>query len=253
MQDICLVVPCYNEEKRLPSDRLLAFLATRERVHLCLVNDGSSDGTAGVLEGVRALNPARVTVLNLTVNSGKAEAVRQGILHACAMRRFALIGYWDADLSTPLGQLDAILEAFDEFPACRFAMGSRVKRLGSNIDRLVIRHVLGRLFATCASAILQLPVYDSQCGSKVFRAELVDLLFGDRFKTRWSFDVELLARLRNALGREGALRAAVEVPLTVWIDVAGSKLGLVDMVRVPLELLKIHTSYNLRSARENRP
>jgi len=247
MHDVCLVVPCYNEEKRLRTGDLLAFLASRERVHLCLVNDGSADGTARVLEALRARSPERVTVLNLAANAGKAEAVRQGVLHAAAAGRFAFLGYWDADLSTPLSELDTILTAFDAHPSCRLAMGSRVKRLGSNIDRLVVRHVLGRMFATVASQILQLPVYDSQCGSKVFRADVVELLFREPFITRWAFDLELLARLRNALGRDAALEAAIEVPLTAWIDVAGSKLELADMVRVPVELLKVHAHYNKRS------
>jgi glycosyltransferase involved in cell wall biosynthesis len=223
---------------------VLSFLESRGRANLCFVNDGSSDGTLKVLEALGMSDPGRIVVLNLGRNSGKAEAVRRGVIHVRALRRFAFIGYWDADLSTPLSELDGLLAAFDARPGCRLAMGSRVKRLGSEIERNAARHYLGRIFSTFASQVLRLPVYDSQCGAKVFRAELAEVLFGERFITRWLFDVEMLARLRNHLGRDAFLEAAVEVPLNAWREMGGSKLRIADGVRVPFELLKIRSHYN---------
>ncbi len=242
--DVCLVVPCYNEADRLPRERLLTFLAAQPRVCACLVNDGSTDRTADVLRAVRDQNPNQVLVLELGTNRGKAEAVRRGVQHVRAAGRFDYIGYWDADLSTPLEELDGFLHAFDERPACRFVLGSRVKRLGANIDRLLVRHLLGRIFATVASNVLDLPVYDSQCGAKLFRADVADVMFGDPFVTSWLFDVELLARLRNAVGREAVLASVVEVPLGTWVDVKGSKLRAGHMVQVPAQFWRIHARYN---------
>src|SRR5712692_6647932 len=123
-------------------------------------------------------------------------------------------------------------------------MGSRVKRLGSDIERNAARHYLGRIFSTFASQVLRLPVYDSQCGAKVFRSELTGVLFGDRFITRWLFDVEMLARLRNHLGRDVLLEAAIEVPLTAWREMGGAKLRMTDLIRVPFDLLKILSHYD---------
>jgi glycosyltransferase involved in cell wall biosynthesis len=244
MREVCLVIPCYNEAERLRGDLVLDFLEARDLASLCFVNDGSSDGTLKVLETLRMRGPERIMVLNLARNSGKAEAVRQGVAHAVALRRFAFIGYWDADLSTPLSELDGLLAAFDINPGCLLAMGSRIKRLGSDIERNAARHYLGRIFSTFASQVLRLPVYDSQCGAKVFRSELTGVLFGDRFITRWLFDVEMLARLRNHLGREALLEAAIEVPLTAWREMGGSKLRMTHIVRVPFELLKILSHYD---------
>src|SRR5438132_292008 len=82
--------------------------------------------------------------------------------------RWPIIGYWDADLSTPLDQVDRLLAALRDDPQCRLAMGSRVKRLGADIMRRPSRHILGRIFATFASGILGFGVYDSQCGAKLF-------------------------------------------------------------------------------------
>jgi hypothetical protein len=121
-------------------------------------------------------------------------------------------------------------------------LGSRWRRLGSDITRSAVRHGLGRVFATAASLIVGLPVYDSQCGAKVFRAGVVDALFGETFSTRWLFDVELLARLRNHSG-DAITDAAIEVPLGRWRDVGGSRLHFTQMASTPAGLIRIHQRY----------
>ena len=244
MTDVCIVMPCFNEERRLKGDEILEFLREHPNVAICFVDDGSSDGTRGTLNALRERAPSSVHVLGLSVNGGKADAVRKGVLHAAAMRRFRLIGYWDADLSTPLRELSAMVLPFDADPRQVLAMGSRVRRLGANIRRSALRRYIGRVFSTLASVMLRLPVYDSQCGAKVVRADLVEVLFEEPFLTRWLFDVEIMARLRNHLGPELALCAMTEVPLTNWAEVGGSKLRLVHMMRAPIELLRIAVHYN---------
>jgi glycosyltransferase involved in cell wall biosynthesis len=243
MQEVCVVVPCYNEERRLRGADLLAFLDSHSSASLCLVDDGSRDRTLAVLQRLRDLRSDRILVHALTVNGGKAEAVRAGVRYVAAAGSWPIIGYWDADLSTPLSEVDRLLTVLIDTPGCQLAMGSRVKRLGSHIERRVARHVLGRLFAALASGILGLPVYDSQCGAKLFRREWVDTLFGEPFLTRWLFDLEMLARLRNQVGI-GTMDAACEVPLGQWREVSGSKLRLSEMIGVPFELLKIRARYN---------
>jgi dolichyl-phosphate beta-glucosyltransferase len=239
MREVCLIVPCYNEELRLRRDTFLGFLRSRPHVSLCFVDDGSSDGTLKMLEAMSAEGGSRLLVRHLETNSGKAEAVRQGVLYTASLGRFAFIGYWDADLSTPLAQLDLLVAALESEPARALALGSRVKRLGSQIDRNAVRHYLGRVFSTMASQLFDLPVYDSQCGAKLFRADVKETLFGEPFVTKWLFDVELLVRLKRHLGPKPFLEASVEVPLTAWKEVGGSKLSLLHMVRVPLDLLRI--------------
>lgn len=247
MREVSVVVPCFNEEKRLRGQHILDFVAAHGHASVCFVDDGSADGTLKVLEDLRSKNPRQILVRGLNRNSGKAEAVRQGVLHVSASRPTAFVGYWDADLSTPLDELEHLLAAFDISPAYVLAMGSRVKRLGSEIDRNATRHYLGRVFSTLSSQLLDLPVYDSQCGAKVFRSDHAAVLFGEPFITTWLFDVELLARLRNHLGGEAFLKAVIEVPLNRWSEVGGSKLRLTHMIKVPYELLQIRSHYNRRT------
>jgi dolichyl-phosphate beta-glucosyltransferase len=244
MPEVCLVVPCFNEEHRLRSTDFLAFLSTHPAASLYLVDDGSRDGTWTTLERLRDSRPDQILIHRLDVNRGKAEAVRAGVLHVAATGRWPIAGYWDADLSTPLDEVDQLLAALAENPRCHLAMGSRVKRLGSHIARKASRHVLGRIFASMASAILGFEVYDSQCGAKLFRRESVPTFFDKPFLTRWLFDLEMLARLRNAVGKSAVQEMTREVPLHRWEEVGGSKLRLREMIGVPLELLRIRAHYN---------
>jgi hypothetical protein len=165
------------------------------------------------------------------------------VLYALSLRRFTLIGYWDADLSTPLNEVDSLSAPLTEGDRYQLVLGSRVKRLGSNIDRDAKRHYLGRVFSTLASQLLDLPVYDSQCGAKMFRAEAAETLFGESFSTVWSFDLELLVRLRRRLGTNRFLESTIEVPLRNWREIGGSKLTLTHMLRMPLELFRIRRRY----------
>ena len=94
MSRLALVIPCYDEEHRLPVDELRRFSAPGLELELVMVNDGSNDGTLQLLERLREEDPARFTVVNLAQNSGKAEAVRQGIL-AALERKPDYTGFWD--------------------------------------------------------------------------------------------------------------------------------------------------------------
>lgn len=248
MNDVCLVIPCFNEQNRLPQRQILESVQTRAGLSICFVDDGSTDGTPGVLSALKSNAPANIEVITLGRNCGKAEAVRQGMLHVARSNRFAFVGYWDADLSTPLEDLDGLLSILVSNPSCLLAMGSRVKRLGSLIDRHLWRHITGRIFATFASLISGLPVYDSQCGAKLFRQQAVAMAFREPFATQWLFDVEILVRLRNCLGMNAVLLMVAEMPLKTWVDVNGSKLRVKHLLGVPFDLLKIHIRYNAKAA-----
>src|SRR5437764_14833346 len=110
MSRLLLVVPCYNEEKRLDVEAFRNFDA-----NFLFVNDGSRDGTLRLLQSMRDSDPQRFDVLDLERNGGKAEAVRRGIL-AALDRKPDITGFWDADLATPLAQLPGFLQIFDTRP-----------------------------------------------------------------------------------------------------------------------------------------
>jgi glycosyltransferase involved in cell wall biosynthesis len=244
---VCIVViPCYNEEKRLRPELFEAFIHETSSIHFLFVNDGSTDRTLAILEGLRDRMPVTVEVLNQARNQGKAEAVRAGMKWAIEQRGASYTGFWDADLATPLSEIPRLLALLRDNPTIEIILGSRVRLLGRFIDRRPARHYSGRIFATLASIILRLPVYDTQCGAKLFRVTptLQDLL-GAPFLSRWIFDVELLARFLKALRTESrtAPPRIHEEPLVMWQEIGGSKLTFVDTLKALNELLVIRQKY----------
>ena len=240
---IAIVVPCYNESARLPVSAFEEFL-TESSVTFVFVDDGSSDQTLAVLKRLRSGREDRVTVLRHASNRGKGEAVRCGVRHALE-EQAEYVGFWDADLATPLAAIWDLFAVLEHQPMIDMVFGSRVKLLGRRIDRRPVRHYAGRLFATVVSLILRIPVYDTQCGAKLFRSQCyIRRLFNDPFISRWVFDVELIARYIYQVGSPKTAAAAIyEYPLDAWTDVKGSRLKLTDFGVALLDILHIYWKY----------
>ncbi|HET6418342.1 MAG TPA: hypothetical protein VFG22_18740, partial [Polyangiales bacterium] len=120
-----------------------------------------------------------------------------------------------------------------------------VQRAGAAIERNATRHYTGMAFATLASRALDISLYDTQCGAKLFARDLVPGLFSEPFLTRWLFDLELLMRLRRLLGREEFDRIVYEHPLSVWVEKGDSRIRLRDALAVPYDLARIRRAYRL--------
>ena len=256
MARVTLIVPCYNEARRLPVEEFAAFRLPKDELRILFVDDGSTDATRQVLEELSARDPERLTVLALDRNGGKSEAVRQGVLHALEGEP-DWVGYWDADLATPLDEVERMGAVLREEPDKHVVFGARVRLLGRHIDRKLYRHLYGRAFVTAVSSMLALPIYDTQCGAKLLRAGPdVRAAFERPFSSRWIFDVEVLARLleRYEARSEELAEHLVEVPLRRWTDVAGSKVTSLDAARAAAELARIGVAHRtmLRARRRRR-
>lgn len=234
---LAIIIPAWNEATRLQDRAFLDFVASQSLVDLRFVDDGSTDATPARLEAIRALAPDRIAVQRLTLNVGKGEAVRRGLV-AALDAGYPLVGYLDADLSAPLDTALLLRDTLLADPSLALALGSRIKLLGWRVRRSERRHYLGRIFATFASLALGLAVYDTQCGAKALRAgPATAAALAAPFISRWLFDVELVARLRDA---HGPMR---EVPLPVWDDPGGSSVSALDFLRAPFELWRIWRRY----------
>ena len=238
-----IVVPCYNEELRLRADQFLRFLR-ESQVRFIFVDDGSRDKTLDLLESLRAGQQDRVFVLRSPANQGKAEAVRMGFNFALDQNA-DYIGYWDADLATPLDAIPQFMAVYAARPDLDMVFGSRVKLLGRHVHRRTGRHYLGRVFATVVSVMLHLPIYDTQCGAKIFRVRPETRgLTAESFRTRWVFDVELLARyIRQQGAADLAAQRIYEFPLDVWEDVGGSKVKPFDFFVALRDVIRIYWKY----------
>jgi glycosyltransferase involved in cell wall biosynthesis len=243
---VAIVIPWYNEAKRLKVGQYKRY-SDADRSHLFVfVNDGSSDMTLQVIQDLHHNHPQHCSYIDLPRNVGKAEAVRQGLLSAFDLNPdFA--GYWDADLATPLETITDFCRLLESRSEIDMVFGARVRLLGRAIERSTLRHYLGRMFATAASLTIGLPIYDTQCGAKLFRVcPLIRALFQQPFMTRWLFDVEIIARLTQAC-RRGESRSPKDLiyehPLQTWTDVAGSKVKPLDFFKSFYDLARIYWTY----------
>ena len=241
-----IIIPCYNEANRFPLDRFIAFTAAHPEIHFLLVNDGSKDRTIDVLRQAARGREDQVGVLDQKVNGGKGEAVRAGMLTAMERDGCQLAGFWDADMATPLETIEEMAGVLVSQPQLAMIFGARVKLLGRRVERRASRHYLGRVFATVVSTLLRLPIYDTQCGAKIFRVNPeAKELFAEPFCSRWIFDVEILARFIRQRGyqMESVETAIYEFPLPEWRDVAGSRVRPRDFLRAFFDVVRIHQRY----------
>jgi glycosyltransferase involved in cell wall biosynthesis len=254
---LCIIVPCYNEAKRLPVNQFASFMGNHPSIHFCFVDDGSNDNTYEIITDLCSKADTQAFPLRLTKNSGKAEAVRHGLLLAID-QKYDRIGYWDADLATPLSAVHDLNHILDTMPNIELVMGARVKLMGRKIIRHGFRHYAGRVFATVASNVLRLPVYDTQCGAKLLRVkEYTRLNFEKPFISRWIFDVELIANLLAYWKQESPntdIQTRIyEYPLHEWTDIDGSKVRPKDVMKVGIELIKIMRADTSRFSKSQCP
>ena len=239
LAETSVVIPCHNERHRLPVEELSAYLSGNPWMHFCFVDDGSTDGTIEVLDRLRHESNNRTLVIRLEKNRGKAEAVRQGILGSLVVFQSTYVGYLDADLATPLFEIERMIRTAEHMPDAVMFSACRFRRLGARIERKWWRHYLGRVFASAASFAIDLPAYDTQCGAKLFRSEVAERIFSEEFISRWAFDAEIFVRVSQIMSGKNGTDGIVEIPLVEWQDKSGSKLTFRHSVTALLDLCTI--------------
>lgn len=217
MPSVSIVIPAYNEEARLPStlERVIRYVAAKDFsfAEIVIVDDGSRDGTAALVERRQRDHPS-IRLLRNDQNRGKGYTVRHGMLEA----RGEWILSTDADLSTPIDELDKLLCAAERAGAV-VAIGSRaLDRSLVGVHQSMFRELSGRVFNVIMRAITGLPFRDTQCGFKLFRAGAAREIFSRQVLDGFSFDVEDLV-IAKTLGLN-----AIEVPV-VWNNVEGTKVS----------------------------
>lgn len=232
---LSIVVPVFNEERRLPS--LLEKLETDadsvvsqaglELYQVIVVDDGSTDGTAAMLDRFEGL-PGRFRALRFERNRGKGAAVREGMLTA----ESSLALMTDVDLSTPLDEVARLAAALEA--GADVAIASRGLRESQVlVHQPLHRELMGKAFNVAVRVLTRVPWRDTQCGFKLFRHEKTRRLFELQRIEGFAFDVEVLVTARR-LGLQVA-----EVPVR-WIDHPDTHVGLVSSsAAMALDALRI--------------
>jgi dolichyl-phosphate beta-glucosyltransferase len=227
---LSVVIPCYNEEERLPRtiERIEEFLDGKHSPYeLILVDDGSADGTRRVMDDA-VRRHASVRVEALARNRGKGRALATGVQAAKGDE----ILVTDADLSTPIEELDKLQAALQN--GAGVAIGSRALR-GSRVEvsQPIYRVLMGKAFNLIVQTVLLPGIWDTQCGFKLFRADVARRVFGALITDGFGYDPEVLYRAR----KQGVKIA--EVPV-VWRNSAPTKVSPLgssfDMLRHVIRL-----------------
>ena len=242
---VVIIIPCYNEAERLDTNNFIDYLSQNTHLHFIFVDDGSTDNTNLIINQIISRFDSLVSLLINETNKGKAESVRLGVIESYKMNP-DYVGFLDADLATPIEEIDNLLKIIKKDKTKEVVFASRIQLIGNGIKRKFFRHFIGRIFATCVSLLLKIQIYDTQCGAKIFSKKICEEIFMEKFISQWLFDVELFARLINIYGMEKTIEISFEKPVRKWIDIDGSKVKPIFFLKAPFELLKIVRHYKLR-------
>ena len=237
-----VVIPCYDEEKRLSSAEFTDYIKKNSGYHLCFVNDGSKDNTLQVLNDLRKGREDFITVYDCEKNGGKAEAVRQGMLFMAQKEDLDFIGFLDADLSTDLLDFDDLVKTIEN-SQFKIVSGSRISRMGADITKESARKIISLTINFIIRKILKMDFNDTQCGAKIFHKDVIEISFGEKFITQWIFDVEIFRRVTHHFGLQKAKKILCEQPLKRWIHADGSKLSMKDSIKIVGQLGQIAWHY----------
>jgi dolichyl-phosphate beta-glucosyltransferase len=215
--DLSVIVPAFNEERRLPPtliDIIDFFDRKAISYEVLVIDDGSADSTAEVVRKFERVR-SQVRLIQLPKNYGKGHAVRLGVLNSRGSR----ILFADADGATPIQEFDRLEAAL--LSGADIAIGSRaLASTDTKVATSIHRRFLGRVFNKCVNLILLPTIADTQCGFKMFTRKTAMFLFRRQRADRFSFDVELLYMAHKANLN------IKEVPIN-WTNVPGSKVNLV--------------------------
>ena len=231
---LSIVIPCYNEEERLPRtiEQVERYLDDKNLDYeLILVDDGSTDGTRLIMDAAAERNQF-VRLEALPQNRGKGRALAEGVASA----RGSEILVTDADLSTPIEELEKLQAQLDQ--GAGVAIGSRALRASRvEVSQPVYRVLMGKVFNLVVQAVLLPGIWDTQCGFKLFRADVAHDAFGRLTTDGFGYDPEVLYRAKQ-LGVKIA-----EVPV-VWRNSAPTK---VSPIKSSIDMFKHVVRVRFRS------
>lgn len=244
IQNKCIgvVIPCYNEEKRLLSAEFRDFAHKNLGYHLCFVNDGSKDNTLSVLQELIKGKEDYISIYDCEKNGGKAEAVRLGMLHLAKQSQFDYIGFLDADLSTNFDDFQDLTDAISN-SKYKLVFGSRISRMGADITKESARKIISQTINFIIRKTLGMEIKDTQCGAKIMTKEVIEKTFQEKFITKWLFDVEIFMRMKKIYGSKETQEFILEKPLNRWIHADGSKLSFKDSIKIVGQIGQIAMRY----------
>lgn len=230
-----VVVPCFNEEARFPQE-YWENITSSTSFEWIFIDDGSTDATKNVLSKLKSTN---VSIVSLERNQGKSEAIRLGMIWA--LEEFEsdvrVIGYIDADGAFALTDILNLESTARTSQNYQMVWSSRVALSGNDIQRSLRRHYLGRIVSTIIWFGRKSAIYDTQSGLKFMPVPpTFEKILKDKFQTKWFVDLEFYSRWLEIV----EIRPAVlEIPLSYWHEMPGSKVRISQALSIFAEILYV--------------
>jgi dolichyl-phosphate beta-glucosyltransferase len=236
---LSIVIPAFNEERRLPDTirNLKSFfklspqsgLNTDGGIEFIIVIEKSTDRTVELVREAIAGDPSFILLAN-DVQRGKGYAVKTGMLKA----RGQTVFFMDADLSTPLAEVFVFMAEFQAKPDVEILIGSRAEAKSQVIKKQTwVRRNMGRAFNRFVQAFGASGIRDTQCGFKAFRQHVVEPIFSRQTVDGFAFDVELLV-LAELMGFK------VQAVPVRWVNSPDSKVRIwIDPLKMFYDLVRI--------------
>ena len=235
--EISIIIPAYNEEKRIQKTLERIFSYMKEKKHdfeIIVVDDGSKDKTVELVElfrkknskGKKKADKNRIKILKNIKNKGKGHSVKRGMLSG--EKKWLLFS--DADLSTPIEEIEKFEKYIDQYSiiiASRNLKESQIK-----IKQPKLRSTLGKIFPFVVNLFTIRGIKDTQCGFKLFRKDVAEKIFPLQTSKRFAFDVEVLF-----IAKKHGYKIK-EIPV-IWINALGSKVDPInDSISMFFDLIR---------------
>ena len=198
MFDFFIIIPCFNESKRLDINSFYQFSLKNKNYKLLFVNDGSTDQTLTILEKL-SLNSQNISFLSYEKNMGKAYAVRYGVLNVLEnlANSNSYIGFLDADLSISTKEIDLLYKSAIVNKELSFVY--YMKNKSEYYNNKFLRYQASNLLKKINEIVYNLKIEDTQCGCKIFKYDIAKIVFKDKFVSKWLFDLEIFLRFINIM------------------------------------------------------
>ncbi len=243
MNETLILIPFYNEEKRIDRQAITQATVDHPDLHLLLVDDGSDDQTPQILKKLAEENP-QIEYFRSENNLGKGKVLRKATMEkADQISAYEYIGYFDGDLSAPLDYYEVLKTELQNSPQAQMIMASRQPTSDNHLRVKAHRRAIGRLVAGQINKIIGHPFYDTQCGAKLFRTNTFIDLMQEPFISSWLFDMEIILRLRD-MPDTLLEEVIIEQPIDEWEHKDGSKITTSYFPNMLQEMLKISRKYN---------
>lgn len=229
--DLSIIIPAYNEEKRIEKtiQNIVSYLAEKfaDNYEIIIVDDRSKDKTVEIVKKLSRENE-KIKIMVNEENYGKGYSVKKGMLNA--QGKYLLFS--DADLSTPIEELDKLLFWIEK--GYDIAIGSRsLKDSQVIVHQPFYREMMGKIFNKLVKIWCLSDFVDTQCGFKLFNKEVAKKIFTQTKINRFAFDVEILY-----LAKRNGLRVK-EIPVR-WINSPASRVNpIFDSLKMLIDLLRI--------------